>query len=468
MPVVFCGICPHPPIMVPEVGGKRASEVASSQQAMFELGRRLGKSGAETIVMISPHAPVFREGIAINLRSRLTGDLRQFGAREVNLDLENNLPLAREIGLQAARLGITIIEMEEKLAQRHQVSLELDHGLIIPLYFVVQAGVKLPLVAVSIGFLPDKELYAFGAAISQAADRLKKKVAVLASGDLSHRLTGDAPAGYDPKGQEFDQKIVDLVGKADRQGILQLDKRLVERAGECGLRPIIMMLGALDGLSVQADVLSYEGPFGVGYLVATLIPGKPEPGAGFLEKLFDQRGKDIEGERAKESFLVRVARRTLENYYTTGKYEHLEGKDIPPEFTGKAGAFVSLKKHGHLRGCIGTITGQYKNIVEEVIHNAISAATRDPRFYPVEKEELEELTCSVDVLGPPEPVSSPGELDPRNYGVIVRSGSRSGLLLPDLEGIDTAEEQVAIARQKAGIEPDEPVQLQRFKVERYT
>jgi AmmeMemoRadiSam system protein A len=187
-----------------------------------------------------------------------------------------------------------------------------------------------------------------------------------------------------------------------------------------------------------------------------------------LEKLFDQRGKDIEGERAKESFLVRVARRTLENYYTTGKYEHLEGKDIPPEFTGKAGAFVSLKKHGHLRGCIGTITGQYKNIVEEVIHNAISAATRDPRFYPVEKEELEELTCSVDVLGPPEPVSSPGELDPRNYGVIVRSGSRSGLLLPDLEGIDTAEEQVAIARQKAGIEPDEPVQLQRFKVERYT
>lgn len=468
MPVVFCGICPHPPIMVPEVGGKRASEVACSQQAMFELGRRLGNSGAETIVMISPHAPVFRDGIAINLRSRLAGDLRQFGAGAVSLNLENDLPLAREIGLQAARLGVTIIEMEEKLAQRHQVSLELDHGLIVPLYFVVRAGVKLPLVAVSMGFLPEEELYAFGAAISQAADRLKKKVAVLASGDLSHRLTRDAPAGYDLKGREFDQKIVDLVSKADRQGILRLDKRLAERAGECGWRSIIMMLGALDGLSVQADVLSYEGPFGVGYLVAALVPGEPEPEAKLLEKFLAQKKQELEEKRAKQSFLVRVARRTLENYYAAGKYEHLEEKDIPPEFTGKAGVFVSLKKHGHLRGCIGTIIGQRKNIVEEVIHNAISAATRDPRFYPVEKEELEDLTCSVDVLGPPEPVSGLEELDPGNYGVIVRSGSRSGLLLPDLEGIDTAEEQVAIARQKAGIGPDEPVQLQRFKVERYT
>ncbi len=133
----------------------------------------------------------------------------------------------------------------------------------------------------------------------------------------------------------------------------------------------------------------------------------------------------------------------------------------------KAGAFVSLKKGGALRGCIGTFQPTRENLAEEIVSNAISAATRDPRFLPVSPEELDELDISVDVLSEPEPVPDESYLDPREYGVIVQAGNRVGLLLPDLEGVDTVEDQVEIARRKAGIGPHEPVQLYRFKVNRF-
>ncbi len=134
----------------------------------------------------------------------------------------------------------------------------------------------------------------------------------------------------------------------------------------------------------------------------------------------------------------------------------------------KAGAFVTLKKNGQLRGCIGTIRPVQGSLAEEILRNAISAGTRDPRFSPVKPEELPELVYSVDVLGEPEPIKSKDELDTKRYGVIVENGPRCGLLLPNLAGIDTPEEQISIAREKAGISPDEPVKMYRFEVVRHT
>jgi len=164
--------------------------------------------------------------------------------------------------------------------------------------------------------------------------------------------------------------------------------------------------------------------------------------------------------------LVKLAKDTVEIYVR-------EGRIIPPpekltsEMSEKAGAFVSIKKRGELRGCIGTFLPTTKNVACEIIQNAISAATQDPRFSPVNPSELGELDYSVDVLSEPEKVNVPQDLDPRKYGVIVRSGNRRGLLLPDLEGVDTAEEQIRIARLKAGILPGEDVELYRFEVKRY-
>ena len=167
-----------------------------------------------------------------------------------------------------------------------------------------------------------------------------------------------------------------------------------------------------------------------------------------------------------EDPLVQLARRTIETYVR-------ETKTVAPpvemteEMRQQAGAFVTLHREGQLRGCIGTFEPTQSNVAQEIIQNAISAATRDPRFPPVQPKELDDLTVSVDVLSAPEPIDSMEALDPKRYGVIVQSGTRRGLLLPDLEGVDTAAQQVDIARQKAWIGPNEPVQLYRFEVKRH-
>ena len=187
---------------------------------------------------------------------------------------------------------------------------------------------------------------------------------------------------------------------------------------------------------------SYEGPFGVGYAVASF----------HLEE---------------SNEYLDLARKALENYILNKevmeKPKHLSKKLLE----GKAGAFVSLHKDGELRGCIGTIIPTRESLAEEIIHNAISAGTADPRFSPVTKDELPRLVYSVDIMGEIEEVDSIEELDPKRYGVIVSKGFRRGLLLPNLEGIDTAEKQVYIALQKAGISPREKYKLERFEVVRH-
>ena len=163
--------------------------------------------------------------------------------------------------------------------------------------------------------------------------------------------------------------------------------------------------------------------------------------------------------------LVRLAKETVESYVRNGTTPKPE--ELTPEMTERAGVFVSLKKRGMLRGCIGTFEPAKANVAEEIIANAISSSTRDPRFPPVAPAELDQLEYSVDVLTKPEPVESTADLDPKRYGVIVESGWRKGLLLPDLEGVDSVEHQIEICRAKAGIGPDEPVKLYRFEVRRY-
>ncbi|MDP2917025.1 MAG: AmmeMemoRadiSam system protein A [Dehalococcoidia bacterium] len=163
--------------------------------------------------------------------------------------------------------------------------------------------------------------------------------------------------------------------------------------------------------------------------------------------------------------LVKLAKDTVESYVRGGKFS--QPQNLTPEMREKAGVFVCIKKAGDLRGCIGTFEPCQDNVAQEIIANAISTATRDPRFAPVRAGELQDLSYTVDVLTKPEPVSGKDELDPKKYGVIVQTEWRKGLLLPDLEGVDTVDYQIDICRQKAGIGPDEPVKLYRFEVKRY-
>lgn len=466
--IVLCALAPHPPLLIPGVGGRDLGAVEKTVEAMRSLGAMVRDVAPDVVIVISPHAPLFDDAVALLADNPLSGDFSSFMAPGASYSFENDLDLARRIADQAETLGVDALLLDSKTKKAYHVHKDLDHGVLVPMHFLVEAGVRAPLVAMGMALLPRERLYLFGYAMARAARDLGRRAVVIASGDLSHRLIRGAPAGYDPRGREFDERLVELLRAGDVEGVLSLDDSLVERAGECGYRALLMALGTLDGYEFEHEVLSYEGPFGVGYAVAVFRPRETVPACGktVLERLRDRQRRRLKAVREDESPPVRLARAAVEEYVRHGRV--IDPPDeVPQEMQGRAGVFCSIKKRGQLRGCIGTVQPTTASIAREITRNAIAAATEDPRFLPVEPDELGDLAYSVDVLTPAERIASIEELDPRIYGVIVRKGARSGLLLPDLEGIDDSHEQVAIAKRKAGIAPEEDVELWRFEVKRY-
>ncbi|PKM83558.1 MAG: AMMECR1 domain-containing protein [Firmicutes bacterium HGW-Firmicutes-13] len=464
--IVIATISPHPPIIIPAVGRRELEKVSKTVEAMRNMARKVKEADPDTVIIITPHGPVFQNAVAIMGGAELTGSLAQFGASDIKFRVPNDEELMNSIIQEAGAEDIPVVNLDEDRAEEYDVYLELDHGAMVPMYYLKEENITVPFVHITMGLLSYPDLFSFGKALQRAALKSNKRAAVVASGDLSHCLIYGAPAGYNPSGKEFDCKIVELLKEYQVDSILNLDPRLINNAGECGYRPIIMTLGSLDGYEVEPQIMSYEGPFGVGYLVAVFKVGKyiKENEAG--DKYRREELAKIKEKQERESSFVRLARQVLEKYIDEGIKPELSDT-LPEEFKVKAGVFVSLKKKGLLRGCIGTIEPTRSNVAEEIMQNVLSAALSDPRFPPVTEEELPYLTYSVDVLTPAEPVKGPEELDPEKYGVIVKSGHRTGLLLPNLEGINTAEEQVNIAREKAGIPPGEKMEFFRFKVNRY-
>jgi AmmeMemoRadiSam system protein A len=272
--------------------------------------------------------------------------------------------------------------------------------------------------------------------------RLQDRSAILiASGDLSHRLTPDAPYGFRPEGPTFDRLVIDALRARTWEQIEALDPDLVEEAGECGLRPLAILLGAGRAAHLNSQVLSYEGPFGVGYPVVAFT-------ASDTQKVV----LDIQA----------LGRHAIDTYLRTHQLIQ-PPEPIPVELQAPSAVFVTLRKHGELRGCVGSVRPTEATAAHELIRYAVASAVRDPRFDPVRLDEVSALTIKVQLLDPPEPVTDIAGLDPHTYGVIVRHRDRQALLLPDIEGIDTSEQQVLAACQKAGIDRRAPLELERFR-----
>ena len=267
--LVGCALLPHPPVMIAEVGGADAERVKNTVEAAEDAAKFVMQQNPDTIVIITPHGPAFRDAAGVNVSPVLRGNLASFGAPEVAVSFETNGRLSQNIMKQAERLGVSLVALDTGLAQTHRFSLQLDHGAVVPLHYLYKAGFRGQLVQITVGFITYAEMYTLGKAVQTAIENTRQKVAVLASGDLSHRLLPGAPAGYNPAGRIFDEQIVAGLREMDCKALFSLDPQMVEDAGECGLRPIFFLMGCLDGLEADAQVLSYEGPFGVGYAVAT-------------------------------------------------------------------------------------------------------------------------------------------------------------------------------------------------------
>ncbi len=451
---------PHPPLIIPDVGGGEEKKIQKTIDAYQRAAEMIGRLQPETIVLLSPHQILYADYFHISPGQGARGDFGQFRAPQASMEVSYDAEFvrvlcesAKEAGLQAGTLG----EREKKL----------DHGTMVPLYFVNQFWTGYRLVRIGLSGFPLTAHYRLGQCIKETAQSLGRNTVVIASGDLSHKLKEEGPYGYQEEGPAYDARIMDVMGRGAFGELLDFSEDFCEKAAECGHRSFTIMAGAFDQVSVEAEQLSYEGPFGVGYGICAYRPCGNDGTRNFLEQYEEKERKTLLERREQEDPYVRLARHTIEAFVETGTFPEMP-QGLPEElYQNRAGAFVSLKEDGRLRGCIGTIQAVRESLAEEIMHNAVSACSEDPRFSPVEDWEVERLTISVDVLGETEKVSSPEELDVTRYGIIVTRGVKRGLLLPNLEGVDTVEEQIAIAKQKAGIKAHESVEMERFEVVRH-
>jgi len=416
MATVFAGLMCHAPIVIPELSGQDALQCVSTTRAMREVAARAVASRPDRVVLISPHSPRLQGGFGA-WSGRHQGDLADFRCPQVSVDLPDAPEVAQALDLPP----IPSPKARPPPPRQHW----LDHGAMVPLHFLWQAGWRGPTAILALPWGPARQAEELGRALAA----LPGRTAVIASGDMSHRLKPGAPSGYHPDAAAFDHAFVAALRAGSWTEAVRAEHRDLAAEDVVDSTRVAM---AAAGYPHNAEVLSYEGPWGVGYTEAVLYDESPP--------------------------LYALARQAVA--------AAADGYRLPPPNGGprSQGVFVSLHRHGELRGCMGHVAPQHGSLYAEVLDVANLASTQDPRFPPLDPSELGDLDIEVSVLEPPEPVHDLAELDPHTYGVIVRSGRKGALLLPDLAGLDTVQQQLAAVRRKAGIGPTEPIEVQRFTV----
>jgi AmmeMemoRadiSam system protein B/AmmeMemoRadiSam system protein A len=341
-------------------------------------------------------------------------------------DVEIDSELAKRI------LGLSRYLKEDQAAHLDEHSIEVQ----LPFLQYFKPDVKFVPIVFSFG---TGDIYQeIGREIARAVKELKREVVIMTSSDMTHYESQESA-------QWKDAQAIEAIVELNEEKLLQRVQTL--NITMCGYAPAVSLISAARELgATRAELVKYQ------------TSGDT---TGDYSSVVGYAGIALKG----MSPLARLAKETVETYVKEGKI--IRPKELTPEMKESAGVFVSIHKLGGLRGCIGTFEPQQENVAEETITNAISSATGDPRFPPIGPHELKDLDYSVDVLTRPVPVDDKDKLDPKKYGVIVECGWRRGLLLPDLEGVDTVAQQIEICRQKAGIAPHEPIKLYCFQVKRY-
>ncbi|WP_330615463.1 AmmeMemoRadiSam system protein A [Romboutsia sp. 1001713B170207_170306_H8] len=412
-------LMPHPPLIIPIIGKGQEKTIQNTIDACNKIGKEIGNLKPETVVIITPHGTMFSDAIAISNEEYIRGDFGQF--RDFDTQIEGTIDKEFNEGLIniCERENISAAGVDSNLLRRFNRDYELDHGAMIPMYFINKYYKDYKIVHITYAALSDIELYKFGMAIKESAKNLNKKIVFIASGDLSHRLSEEGPYEYSPEGSKFDKALLENLQSGNVLNVFNMDKYAVQCAGECGLRSVFIMLGAMDKEKVNGELLSYEGPFGVGYGVMTFNNELKDD--SILESLINMKREKLNKKILSSNPYVKLARESLNHYYSSGTLMAKPSNLLKELSEEKGGVFVSLKKFNNLRGCIGTFLPTTDSIAEEIITNAVQAATQDPRFTRVEEDELIDIDISVDVLERPHKTTKE-DLDPKKYGIIVSQG----------------------------------------------
>lgn len=477
-------IAPHPPIILPSIGKGKELEASKTIAAMISISDSIVVDNPDTIIIMSPHAKVFADYFNIYSEPLLLGSLAEFGDEET-ISFENDIELVKQIGKVASAYEFPAGMLSTVTKERFSLDDRLDHGALVPMHFVIRsfkkAGKPMPkLVLMAISGMTLMSHFELGKVVAHSIEDYTKdsNISVIASGDLSHRVSEESPYGFNDHGPELDDIVQKSIIQNDPSILFTLNHSLRENAGDCGVPSIAFAFGLMDEIQSESELLSYEAPFGIGYCVAKFATSSASKKSQ-LDKISDFLAGELHKLHSKMGPIAFVAMKALETYIRSSRIittqEALEyAKNAPVEdehqlelLDQQFGSFVCIKKDGSLRGCIGTIQPTKDTLLEEIIHNAISSGSNDNRFDKVDESELKSLEYTVDVLYSPESIESLEELDHIKYGVIVEKGSRRGVLLPDLEGVTSVQQQISIALSKAGISPEENYKINKFQVVRF-
>lgn len=424
-------IVPHPAILIHEIGQGEEKKAAKTLASYHQVANFVKDQKPDTIVLISSHAPSYLDYLHVSPGDCAYGDFEKFKHPEISCMATYNQSFVKTLCSYFKRNRLAA-------GTRGETKNELDYGTLVPLYFINEVYQDYELVRLSISGLSAQDHDKIGQCIRATAEELDENIIVIASGDLSHCLSEESPYGYHKAGQQFDEACVKAMQENDIDYFSSITQKSVKDAKQCGLPTFQILAGAIRDCNFISKVLSYEHPFGIGYAICAYLPRESDP-------------------------LIALARVALEEY--------LEHRKIitPPsplsaEMQARAGVFVSLYENNTLRGCIGSLTPLHENIASEIIHNAIHAATKDPRFSPLTLSQLTKVNIEIAILSLLEPVFFLEDLDYKRYGIIVTSGERQGVLLPNLAGITSVEQQLSIALEKAGIDPNDFYTMERFTI----
>ena len=293
---------PHPPLIVPEIGGGEEKKIQKTIDAYREAAGRIKELKPETIVILSPHQIMYADYFHISPGKGARGDFGNFRARDVKFEVSYDEEFVEELSFLAAERGLPAGTMGER-------DKKLDHGTMVPLYFIDQFYHDYQVVRIGLSGLPLTRHYELGECIREAAQRLGRRVVIIASGDLSHRLKEDGPYGYREEGPVYDERIMEVMGTGNFAELFEFSEKFCDRAGECGHRSFVIMAGAFDRTEVKTERLSYEGPFGVGYGICTYEAAGENAVRNFREQFEEKERQRLAGLREKEDVYVRLARK---------------------------------------------------------------------------------------------------------------------------------------------------------------
>lgn len=445
-------LLPHPPTAIPVLDKNAETKLRNTVQSLKEAAKEIAALQPDTVILITPHGPRFQGHYYLPSQKRVSGDFSAFGDKKHILGFDNDVELGKKLENAGAGKNVSVGFIDDKTMKRNNIPYDLDYGVTVPLYYLTKEYTSFRLLPVSLGDGGPKDHYRLGILLRDVIrDSFEGNAVVIASGDMAHG-TGETAAA-------FDKTVKQLLLKEASEELLSLDPAVKADCEECGLDVCRVLLGTLDGFAYLTNLLSYEAPFGTGYLAARFDRGKPKESA-YIRYLAEEE-EILKKRREAESPAVKLARTAMEAWLYDRRVVTLPA-DAHPELKqpGK-GVFVTLTKDGHFRGGCESIFSTLPTVGEEIIENSITAL-KDPCFDPLLPEDLKELAITVNVVETAEEITDGTLPDPAHYGLAVERKGRLGAVLPGTKGIKTPEEQLRAAKEKAGIHPWHRVRKIRF------